>query len=247
MKNSTKKIIGLVIGFIIVLILSAVISSVLFYIFIGTPLEITNLTPIKIVQNIIDDSDVRLMFVIIDFAFLTLAIASSMKLFSKDDYLAKTYKVTDNIEIPMPVGKHQTQHGSSWWLPKSKFSQNFGVNTIDPENPTIKALLKFGDDMKKEVAGNDNPDVKKIISKDYGKIDTIFKKGGLTVGKSDRTVLKLTKKKIGFLSIPYIKKRKVEDVYYIADNLHSLTLGATRSRKNKVYRFGKYRKLCFSW
>lgn len=232
-----KKLIVLPIALIIIVILSSIISNCLFYIFTDNPIEITSLNPYIIVSNIITNEDIKLMFIIISIAFIVIAVASSLKLFKKENYRAKTYKVTDNIEIPLPVGKNQTQHGSAWWLPANKFSENFGVNTVDPENLTIKALLDFGNDLKKEVASKENPDVKSIISKDYGELKTVFKTGGLTVGKKNRRVFKLTSKKLGFLKVFYLKSRKVEDIYYIKDNLHSLTLGATRSRKDKVCSF----------
>lgn len=61
-----------------------------------------------------------------------------------------------------------------------------------------------------------------------------MKSGGLTVGKRDRYIYSAKLKK-SRIKIPYlqIKRRKVEDVYYIADNLHSLTIGATRSGKTR--------------
>ena len=117
------------------------------------------------------------------------------------------------IEIPLPVGKNQTQHGSAWWLDKSKFSENFGVNTIDPENETIKELLD---------------------KKSTKQVEPIFSKGGLTVGKKDRYKYSIVFRK-SKIKIPYFKisRRKVEDIYFIKDNLHSLTIGATRSGKTR--------------
>lgn len=55
----------------------------------------------------------------------------------------------------------------------------------------------------------------------------IFKKGGLVVGKKDRTVFSFVKQ------FPFIKTRKVEDIYFIGDDMHSLTVGATRSGKTR--------------
>lgn len=62
-------------------------------------------------------------------------------------------------------------------------------------------------------------------------VEPIFEKGGLTVGKRDRNKYSIQIKK-SKVKIPYLKisKRKVEDIYFVADNLHSLTIGATRSR-----------------
>lgn len=233
MKFTTKKIVALLISLVIITILSAIISNCLFYVFTNQSLEITNLDAIKVISNIIQVEDVRLMFIIVYIAFCVIIVSSTFKLFSKENYLAKTYQVTDNIKIPLPVGKNQTQHGSAWWLPKSKFKNAFGVNTVDPENPTIKELLKFGNQLKKEVSKNEEPNIKDIINKDYGKLEQVFKKGGLVVGKKDRRILSFAQKKIGKFKIPYIVSRKVEDIYYIADNLHSLIVGQTRSGKTR--------------
>lgn len=100
--------------------------------------------------------------------------------------------------------------GSAWWLPEKRYSENFGINIIDPDNPTIKKLLD-----------KDNNE----------QVEPIFKKGGLIVGKKDKYKYKFKIEK-SKLKVPYIKicRRKIEEVYYIADNLHSLTIGATRSR-----------------
>ena len=213
LKKFSKKIFTLLIAFIISIILSAVISNVLHLIFTKQPEEILNLNAVKIINNLIEFEEAIEMFLLIILAFMCLAFVSTFKLFKLNNYYAKTYKVTPEIEIPLPVGKNQTQHGSAWWLEENKYKENFAVNTIDPANATIKELLDENSSKK---------------------VEPIFSKGGLTVGKKDRYIysLNLNKSKI---KIPYlkIKRRKVEDVYYIADNLHSLTIGATRSGKTR--------------
>lgn len=110
MKSNTKKIIALLIALVLIIILSCVISNCLYYIFVREPLEITNLDAIKLISNVIEIADIRLMFIIVFLAFCVIAVSSTFKIFSKENYLAKTYKVTDNIRIPLPVGKNQTQH-----------------------------------------------------------------------------------------------------------------------------------------
>lgn len=212
-KKISKKIFTLLIAFIISIILSAVISTCLNLIFMKQPEAILGLNPVKIIENLIQYQATREMFFLIVIAFMILATISTFKLFKLNNYYAKTYTVTPEIKIPLPIGKNQTQHGSAWWLDKNKFSENFGVNTIDPQNPVIKTLLD-----------NDSTEI----------VEPIFSKGGLTVGKKDRNKYTFKFKRSRFL-IPYlqIKKRKVEDLYYIADNLHSLTIGATRSGKTR--------------
>ena len=69
-------------------------------------------------------------------------------------------------------------------------------------------------------------------------VQTIIKAGGLVVGKEDRIIrnwhIKKFKNKIPY---PSCSKRKVEDIYYVKDDMHSLTIGATRSRKDQVLGF----------
>ena len=98
-------------------------------------------------------------------------------------------------------------------MEKKKFKNNFGINVIDPLNPTIATLLD---------------------KENTTQVEPIFKKGGLTVGKNTKNKYKIELKKNRF-KIPYLRinKRKIEEVYYIADNLHSLTIGATRSGKTR--------------
>lgn len=149
-KKIGKKVITLLIAFIISIILSAVIAVCLNIVFIKQPEAIFGLTPIKIINELIKYKTARDMFILIILAFMSFAIISTFKLFKLNNYYAKTYKVTPDIEIPLPVGKSQTQHGSAWWLDKNKFRENFGVNIIDPLNPTIKELLDENSNKKVE-------------------------------------------------------------------------------------------------
>ena len=146
----SKKIVTLLIAFLISIVLSAVISTCLHLIFTKNPEEILGLNASKIVSSIINNPPNRQMFYVIILAFMTLAFVSIFRVFKLNDYHAKTYRVTPEIEIPVPVGKNQTQHGSAWWLDRKKYKENFGVNIIDPDNPTITALLDENNTTKVE-------------------------------------------------------------------------------------------------
>lgn len=104
-KKVGKKCITLLIAFIISIILSAVISTCLNLIFMKQPEAILELNPGKIVENLILYETTREMFLLIILAFMCLAIISTFKLFKLNNYYAKTYKVTPEIEIPLPVRK----------------------------------------------------------------------------------------------------------------------------------------------
>ena len=57
------------------------------------------------------------------------------------------------------------------------------------------------------------------------KINPIFESGGLILGKKDKLICTPYLKTIkGKIKIPLLNIRKVEDIYYIKDDLHSLTV-----------------------
>ena len=232
-KRLSLKIIGMVLAFFISVFLSSLITFCLMQIFLKQPEEILKIDVFRILETV----------VLTIISFMLFATFSIFKFFRTKDYHSKTYRVTDNIEIPIPVGQKQTQHGSVWWLGKKEFNKVFGINTIDPENPTIQALLKKSIEDKEIIKKSDN-DENVQVSLDVEPLPEelrkpIFAKGGLVVGKKDRKIIKPYLKQIRFfrtskyLKIPSMKIRNVEDVYFIDDDLHSLTIGATRSGKTR--------------
>lgn len=111
-KKVGKKIITLLIAFIISIILSAVIAACLNLVFMKQPEAILGLNPIKIIDNLIKYKAARDMFFLIILAFMCFAIISTFKLFKLNNYYAKTYKVTPDIEIPLPV----RQESNTTWF-----------------------------------------------------------------------------------------------------------------------------------
>ena len=97
------KLIGLIIAFFIAVILSAIISTMLHLIFTKVPEEILNLTPTKIITSLLTNREHFEMFVLVVIAFMMFVLLRVFKVFDLKDYKSKNYKVTDNIEIPMPV------------------------------------------------------------------------------------------------------------------------------------------------
>ena len=140
------KIMGLIISFIIAVILSSIISTMLHLIFTKVPEDILNLTPEKIVTSLVNSKEHFEMFILVIIAFMLFVLLTIFKVFDLKDYKSKNYKVTDNIEIPMPVGDRQTQQGSAWWLSKKELPKKFGVNRLDPNNSEVKKLIKIAND-----------------------------------------------------------------------------------------------------
>lgn len=222
------KIIGLIISFIIAVFLSAIISTMLHLIFTKVPEEILNLTPQKIITSILNNREHFEMFVLVVISFMLFALLTIFKVFDLKDYKSKNYKVTNNIEIPLPVGDKQTQQGSAWWLSKKDLPKNFGVNRLDPKNSEVKKLIKIVDEEKPYIEDD------KVYKESKTEIQPIFDSGGLIIGKKDKIICTPYLKKIkGRFKIPLLNIRKVEDIYYIKDDLHSLTVGATRSGKSR--------------
>lgn len=242
-KRLSLKIIGMVFAFLISVFLSSLITFCLMQIFLKQPEEILKINVFRVLETVVSSKESIQIFVLTIISFMLFATFSIFKFFRTKDYHSKTYKVTDNIEIPVPVGGRQTQHGSVWWLDKKNYNKVFGINTIDPEKPTIQELLKKSIEDKEVIKKSDN-DEKVQVSLEVEPLseelrEPIFSKGGLVVGKKDRRIIKPYIKHIRFLKtskylkIPSIKVRKVEDVYFIDDDLHSLTIGATRSGKTR--------------
>lgn len=242
-KRLSLKIIGMIFAFLISVFLSSLITFCLMQIFLKQPEEILKINIFRVLETVVSSKESIQIFILTIISFMLFATFSIFKFFRTKDYHSKTYKVTNNIEIPVPVGSRQTQHGSVWWLDKKKFSKVFGINTIDSENPTIKELLEKSNEDKEVIKKAEKDKSLKInidvepLSEELRK--PIFSKGGLVVGKKDRRIIKPYIKQIKIpiitkqIKIPSIKVRKVEDLYFIDDDLHSLTIGATRSGKTR--------------
>lgn len=123
-------------------------------------------------------------------------------------YQSELVEITPNIKTPVPAG--QNQFGSARWL-KNKDSgfQSFILDAIDTD---IKALVAKGfDDIKEErEAKFKGTKVNNFMC------EKKIPQGGVVLGY-DKT-----------------KDRKKEKIYYIADDVHCLCIGATRSGKSRT-------------
>lgn len=221
------KVFEVILVFFIAVVLSSIISTILHLIFTRVPEEIINIRPNTIIQSLLTNKEHFEMFVLTIVTFMLLAFLTIFKVFDLKDYKSKTYKVTDNIEIPLPIGEKQTQQGSAWWLPKKEFSKKFGVNRVDLSKKEFAELIKLANEDKECIKSNTE-------NTNKTELEPIFKTGGLVIGKKDKIIPKFKCKRLGkIIRIPYFTLKKVEDIYYIDDDLHSLTVGATRSGKTR--------------
>lgn len=104
--------------------------------------------------------------------------------------------------------------------------KKFGVNRLDPQNPEVKKLIKIANDEKEYIKQD------KIYKENQKTIEPIFESGGLIIGKKDKLICRPYMKELkGKFKIPFLNIRKVEDIYYIKDDLHSLTVRCNKIRQ----------------
>lgn len=137
-------------------------------------------------------------------------------------YQSDLLRVTPDIETPIPVGQHQ--HGSSRWLTEAEKSKVFESYTLNPGHPALRYLTKHGaDDLKdddkelKEKATAPPPEETcndKSRESEQSEIPAFsIKRGGVVLGMK--------------------KEDDTEKIYFVGDDTHTLTIGATRSGKTR--------------
>ena len=99
--------------------------------------------------------------VFIIFCVLEIIIISFLLLFSnrkKNIYHSNTIKLTNKIEVPIPVG--DGQYGTSWWLDKKDYSKIFKCNILDRNKKYNTVSFSSGGVIvnfeKKEMIGDKN-------------------------------------------------------------------------------------------
>lgn len=120
-------------------------------------------------------------------------------------YQTDTYKVTDNISVPVPSG--QGQHGTAWFMSDKEKHSTYHFIEISQSNAVIKALMEQGR-KRFEAVENGVPFSPEII-------DT----SGLSID--------------GGIAVSYERSKFRESVACITDDVHILIIGATRSGKTR--------------
>ena len=120
-------------------------------------------------------------------------------------YQTDTYKVTDNISVPVPSG--QGQHGTAWFMSNKEKHSTYHFIEISQSNTVIKALMEQGR-KRFESVENGVPFSPEII-------DT----SGLSID--------------GGIAVSYERSKFRESVACITDDVHILIIGATRSGKTR--------------
>lgn len=136
-------------------------------------------------------------------------------------YQSDLVMVTPAIETPVPVGQHQ--HGSSRWLTDKEKEKAFASYTLNPNHHALRYLAKHGaDDLadEKEKAPN-TPQAEEAPVED-GK--------GREPEQSEPPAFSI---KRGGVVLGMQKEDDTERIYYVGDDTHTLTIGATRSGKTR--------------
>lgn len=190
-------------------------------------------------------------------------------------YQSDLMKVTDEIEIPVPVG--QFQYGSSRWMKEEEKDRVFEVCTISPADPVIRKLIETGYDgldflhdteivdtgaaggqEDREPSGGAVP-INRETEQEAGEREEDHEQENREADEGYETVeyawqnqeqvqdtpareeeqtaegsdpFRILKE--GGIVIGMTRCGKKEKIHYIADDTHTLTIGATRSGKTRT-------------
>lgn len=195
-------------------------------------------------------------------------------------YQSDLMKVTDEIEIPVPVG--QFQHGSSRWMREEEKDRVFKVCMINPADPVIRELIESGyegldfmqdtekadtgaagrqedrepsggavpiyqeaeqetgereEDLKQEDLKQESRETDEGYetvdyawqTQEQGQEAPVREEGHTAQGRDPYRLLDE-----GGIVIGMSRCGKKEKIHYIADDTHTLTIGATRSGKTRT-------------
>ncbi|MGN0679256.1 MAG: VirD4-like conjugal transfer protein, CD1115 family [Oscillospiraceae bacterium] len=120
-------------------------------------------------------------------------------------YQADTYKVTDEISVPVPYG--QGQHGTAWFMSEKEKKRYFQSIEISPDNQLIAKLTTLGKQRYAAIEKGEQYTVNETID------EILCENGGIVIEKS--------------------KSALTERLACITDDVHTLTIGATRCGKSR--------------
>lgn len=137
-------------------------------------------------------------------------------------YQSDLVQITPDITTPIPVGQHQ--HGSARWLTDGEKDKAFRSFTLNKSDPAPRYYIRHGQDDLKEKPGTqpELPDVERP---------------GETL---ERAIAEPEPKEAPAFTVPGAgivlgmkKEGDKETVYYADEDVHTLTIGATRSGKTR--------------
>ena len=119
-------------------------------------------------------------------------------------YQTDTYKVTDNISVPVPSG--QGQHGTAWFMSNKIKRRAFDYISISKADPLISRLVSIGEERYRAI---ENGEIFNPPKADQ----TLTDSAGIVLARE--------------------MSRGTERLPCITDDYHTLTIGATRCGKSR--------------
>lgn len=154
-------------------------------------------------NNIISIDKQRKLFLLLE-AFAAL-MCVIYYVCAKRTYQADTFAVTDEISVPVPYG--QGQHGTAWFMTDKQKRSYFKYVDISPVDSLITKLTELGKRRYAAVENGEQPSAEETID------ETLFESGGIVIERS--------------------KLAQTERLLCITDDVHTLTIGATRCGKSR--------------
>lgn len=124
---------------------------------------------------------------------------------AKRTYQADTFAVTDEISVPVPYG--QGQHGTAWFMSEKEKKKYFQHVEISPANTVVAKLIDLGKKRYAAVEQGEQFIVEETID------EAAYESGGIVIEKA--------------------KLAQSERLLCITDDVHTLTIGATRCGKSR--------------
>lgn len=188
-----------VVGSITALLFASVLNDVLTTGSISTDLTDFSTT----ISGVFGGEKPRKLYVLLEALVVLLCVVYFVC--AERTYQTDTYKVTDNISVPVPSG--QGQHGTAWFMSDKEKHSMYHFVEISQSNAVIKSLMEHGR-KRFEAVENGVPFSPEII-------DTT----GISIDRG--------------IAVSYEHSQFREYVACITDDVHILIIGATRSGKTR--------------
>ena len=140
-------------------------------------------------------------------------------------YQSDLVKVTPDIETPVAVGQHQ--HGSSRWMTEREMDRCFDSYLLDPHHRAVRFYINHAHDQHKiEKEGSNNVDDEPTEVK----TESVTEESRDSYKNHEASAFSIPQ---GGVVLGMRKEADKERIYYVGNDTHTLTIGATRSGKTR--------------